>query len=181
MLEFLWNAPIDGSVSLDNARYDESNTSINSSTSRRKLIAIPLQCDRSNRSLDFFFPLHIFFFFLITAGLIATRLVNRVSFVRSACSFFLSFFLFRSPLFRVYSFTAIQQRLVSHQFSNCFQSIDLVDPFIAKRCVARSFKTERFIKCLSLFLFLSFAARGLRRCGRFRRHDGRLWCLRWSG
>lgn len=105
----------------------------------------------------FFLPFtYFFFFFLITAGLIATRLVNRVSFVRSACSFFLSFFLFRSSLFRVYSFTAIQQRLVSHQFSNCFQSIDLVDLFIAKRCVARSFKTERFIKCLSLFLFFIF-------------------------
>lgn len=111
--------------------------------------------DRIDRSI--FSSLYIFFFFfLITAGLIATRLVNRVSFVRSACSFFLSFFLFRSSLFRVYSFTAIQQRLVSHQFSNCFQSIDLVDLFIAKRCVARSFKTERFIKCLSLFLFFIF-------------------------
>lgn len=135
---------------------------------------------RSIESIGRFFLPFTFFFFLIIAGSIATRLVNRVSFVRSACSFFLSFS-FVSPLFRVYSFTAIQQRVVSHQFSNCFQSIDFVDLFIAKRCVARSFGTEQFIKCLSLFLFLSFAARGLRRCGRFRSHDGRLWCLRWSG
>lgn len=135
MLEFLWNAPIDGSVSPDNARYDESNASINSSTSRRKSIAIPLQCDRSNR---FFLPF-TFFFFLIIPGLIATRLVNRVSFVHSACSFLL----FRSF---IVSAPILSPRFNSESFHTNFRIV--FGPLISsiyltrKRCVARSFQNR---------------------------------------
>lgn len=132
---------------------------------------------RSIESIGPFFS-SLYIFFLIIAGF-ATRLVNRVSFVRSACSFFLSF------SFVHHCFASIlSPRFNSESFHTNFRTVfsPLISSIYLSRNVAlktRSFKTEQFIKCL--FLFLCFAARGLRRCGRFRRHDGRLWCLRWSG
>lgn len=88
--------------------------------------------------IDFFFPLH-FFFFLIIPGLIATRLVNRVSFVHSACSFLL----FRSF---IVSAPILSPRFNSESFHTNFRIV--FGPLISsiyltrKRCVARSFQNR---------------------------------------
>ena len=149
MLEFLWNVQTDGSVSPDNARYDESNPEVYSSVSRREINRGSLSSPRSVKLARhiFSFALHSFFF-LIT-GLIAARLVNRVPFVR-----------FATIVSHLYSISLFEGHIVSRWFSNCFSplvpSIIIETPCCTFR-MAYPHKSSFWNACIFLlFFFLSF-------------------------
>ena len=170
-----------------------SQTQKYSSVSRREINRGSLSSPRSVKLARYVFSLALHPFFLIT-GLIATQLVNRVPFVRFAgVSLSLSLSLLFTIVSYLYSIPLFDRHIVSRWFSNCLSP--LIPSIIVEtpRCTFRyGISTQKsicemlvFFYSSSFFLsfpsFFIFEAGGLRRCGRFRRHDGRLWCLRWSG